>query len=86
MITPTDSSFHFAPLRFRHSIVNNSIHQAYNIHLAETEKRESYSLIKAAQYVETKEMWVITLDTDKQVKVNGFTIQFIPVWKWLLAY
>ena len=60
------------------------VQAAYKVHLAETEKREINSLIKAAQYVDTKEMWVITLDTEKQVKVNNFTIQFIPVWKWLL--
>ena len=61
------------------------VQATYKVHLAETEKREINSLIKAAQYVETKEMWIITLDTEKQVKVNDFTIQFIPVWKWLLT-
>jgi hypothetical protein len=52
--------------------------------MAETEKREVDALISAAQNVETKEMLVITLDTEKVQEVNGFQIRFVPVWKWLL--
>ena len=61
------------------------VQAAYQVHLVETEKREINSLLKAAKQVETKEMWIVTLDTEKQMKVNDFTIQFIPVWKWLLS-
>ena len=60
------------------------IQVCYRINLAETEKREVDALISAAQNVETKEMIVITLDTEKVLEVNGFNIRFVPVWKWLL--
>ena len=60
------------------------VQASYKILTAETEKREIDGLLKAAQHVETKEMIVVTLDTEKQVSVNGFTINFVPVWKWLL--
>lgn len=60
------------------------IQVCYKISMAETEKREVDALISAAQNVVTKEMLVITLDTEKVQEVNGFQIRFVPVWKWLL--
>lgn len=60
------------------------IQVCYKINMAETEKREVDALMSAAQNVETKEMLVITLDTEKVQEVNGFQIRFVPVWKWLL--
>lgn len=60
------------------------IQVCYKINMVETEKREVDALMSAAQKVDTKEMLVITLDTEKVQDVNGFQIIFVPVWKWLL--
>lgn len=60
------------------------IQVCYKINLAETEKREVDALISASQNVKTKEMLIITFDTEKVKEVNGFQIRFVPVWKWLL--
>lgn len=60
------------------------IQVCYKISMVETEKREIEALMSAALNVETKEMLVVTLDTEKVQEVNGFQLRFVPVWKWLL--
>lgn len=50
----------------------------------EMEKREIKSLLEASQELKCNELLVITWDTEKEKKVKGKKIKFIPLWQWLL--
>ena len=41
-------------------------------------------MIKTAKYLEVNDLYVITFDEEINVKIDGFTIHIIPIWKWLL--
>jgi predicted AAA+ superfamily ATPase len=50
----------------------------------QTEKRETDGLMEALEAYSLEKGLILTLDTEKQVKINNKTIDVIPVWKWLL--
>jgi len=50
-----------------------------------TRERELRILIKASKEFNCKDLIVINMDEEKEEKVDGATIQFIPLWKWLLS-
>lgn len=60
------------------------IQVAYNIQNPETEKREINSLMKNLPLVEAEKLMVITFDQEKVLEAEGYKIELIPVWKWLL--
>lgn len=50
----------------------------------ENRKREIDGLIGALKEFRLKEGVILTESTDDEIKVEGFKIRIIPVWKWLL--
>ena len=50
----------------------------------EIEDREINALIEASQELNCDELLVITWDTEKEEKIKGKNIKFIPLWQWLL--
>jgi len=51
----------------------------------EVEKREINALIKASDLLKCKNLLCITWDYENKLKVCNKTINFIPLWKWLLS-
>jgi len=68
--------------------VKQLIQVCFDISNLETKNREIRALIKASKELKCNNLLVITEDTEKEEKVEWFgdkaTIQFIPLWKWLL--
>ncbi len=48
--------------------------------------REINALLKIANVLYTSRLIIITRDTEKQLIIDGKTIEVIPVWKWLLFW
>lgn len=51
----------------------------------ETREREVRALLKALEEFRLKEGWVVTEDREEEETINGRTIRYIPLWKWLLS-
>jgi len=51
----------------------------------EIEKREIKALKKASDLLDCKNLVCITWDYEDELKEEGKTIKFIPLWKWLLS-
>jgi predicted AAA+ superfamily ATPase len=51
----------------------------------EIEKREIKALKKASDLLDCKDLLCITWDYEDELKEEGKTIKFIPLWKWLLS-
>ncbi len=51
----------------------------------ENKKREIKGLITAMKYFKIKKGIILTYNQEKQIKENGYKIEVIPVWKWLLS-
>ncbi len=51
-----------------------------------TQEREIKALTEAMKELSLQESILITYNSDQEyLKINGFTIQVLPVWKWLLT-
>ncbi|MBU4369972.1 ATP-binding protein [Patescibacteria group bacterium] len=50
----------------------------------EIKEREIKSLIKASVELKCRNLLIITSDYEGKEKINGKTINFIPLWRWLL--
>jgi len=50
----------------------------------ENKKREFEGLIEALKEFKLKKGVILTYEQEDEIKENGFTIQMIPLWKWLL--
>ncbi|NQU82328.1 MAG: ATP-binding protein [Parcubacteria group bacterium] len=64
--------------------VKELIQVSYNISKYDTKKRELSSLLKASHELKCNNLLVITADYEKEEKIKGKKIKFIPLWKWLL--
>lgn len=60
------------------------IQVAYQINAQDTEQREINALVKSAAELKANNLLIITLDDEKTVEVNGYRINIVPIWKWLL--
>ena len=49
-----------------------------------TAKRETSALLLASQKLKCDDLLILTNETEKEEKVKGKNIKFIPLWKWLL--
>ncbi|MDA2936258.1 ATP-binding protein [Patescibacteria group bacterium AH-259-L05] len=45
-----------------------------------------HNLIKVADELKARKLFVVTKDIEKQEKINNKIIEFVPLWKWLLYY
>jgi len=60
------------------------IQVCFNMENEQTKIREIRSLIKAGKELNCNNLLIITEDLEKQKKIQGKTISFIPLWKWLV--
>lgn len=60
------------------------VQATYAAEMDEIDKREVRSLLKGRELMRTGELQVITWDLDAIEEVQGNTITFIPLWRWLL--
>ncbi|MGC8933221.1 MAG: ATP-binding protein [Candidatus Methanodesulfokora sp.] len=51
----------------------------------EVNKREIYSLVKAAKALGTKNLEVVTWQLEESLEIDGEKIFFKPLWKWILS-
>ena len=56
----------------------------YDLTNPDVEQRETKALFEASEELKVKKLTVLTWDEEREIKKNGATIQFIPLWKWLL--
>ena len=63
--------------------IKQAIQVCYNIN-EKNERRELDGLLEAMEKFKLNQGWMITYNQEKEEKINGKTIKFIPLWKWLL--
>lgn len=61
------------------------IQVCYDLSNIDTEEREVKALIEAGEELKVSNLTIITWDDKREVKRSGLTIQFIPLWEWLLT-
>jgi predicted AAA+ superfamily ATPase len=64
--------------------ISQLIQVCFNIESPKTKKRETVSLLKAANKLKTDNLIVITWDHEAEEQFRKKKIKFIPLWKWLL--
>ncbi len=65
--------------------VKQLIQVCYEIAHPDTKERETSAIIRASKELECDNLLVITGDYEGTEEVHNMTIQFIPLWKWLLS-
>lgn len=61
-----------------------AVQVSYSLADPETEKREVDALLKLNKALPMRKLMIITKDEEKEITIDGITIQVIPIWKWLL--
>lgn len=62
--------------------VNQLIQVCYDMSSLKTVKREIDSLIECADELQCKNLWIITLNEEKLIEQDGYTIQVVPITKF----
>jgi hypothetical protein len=63
----------------------SAIQVCYSLADIETRQREVTALLKMAGKIDVKQMMIITKEEEDVIEAEGFTIQVLPVWRWLLT-
>ncbi len=66
-------------------IVIQLLQVCYDLSDSATLDREIRALVKASEEFKCKNLILINMQEEKEQKINGLTIKFIPAWKWLLT-
>lgn len=61
-----------------------AIQVSYNLNDEATYEREVGGLIKFLKAFPGYHGYIITRDYQTQIKADGYTIEVVPIWKWLL--
>lgn len=61
-----------------------AVQVSYSISDAETRKREVAGLMAIANYLNARDLVIVTKDDEETIDVMGKKIDVIPLWKWLL--
>ena len=61
------------------------IQVCYDVSNINTFDREIKPLIKVGKEFNCKKLTLINMEVEKEEKIKGVTIKFIPLWKWLLS-
>lgn len=61
-----------------------AIQVTYSLKDDATRKREIAGLLEAMQQYHLNTGWVLTMNEEENIIIDQYTIQVIPVWKWLL--
>ncbi|RLG14277.1 MAG: ATPase [Candidatus Nanohalarchaeota archaeon] len=64
--------------------ITTAIQVTYNIENPDTKKREINSLMAAMKEFDLSSGLIITEDFEDRQTIDGKTIRFIPLWKWLI--
>ena len=64
--------------------IKELIQVCYNIDSQKTKNRETRSLLKASDKLGCGNLSIITYDYEGKEEIEGKTVNFKPVWKWLL--
>ncbi len=63
--------------------VTELIQVAYDATSQDVEEREVKALIEAGEELDVTKLTVLTWNEKREVKKDGKTIQFVPLWEWL---
>ena len=63
-----------------------AVQVAYSMADADTFKRETDGLIKLLSIQPISKMMIVTMDEESIVEKDGFHIEVVPLWKWLLRF
>lgn len=61
-----------------------AVQVSYSMTDADTLRRETEGLIKLSSVQQISRMIVVTMEEERIVEKDGFRIEVIPLWKWLL--
>ncbi|MCK5176938.1 MAG: ATP-binding protein, partial [Candidatus Aenigmarchaeota archaeon] len=64
--------------------ITEAIQVTYNIENPDTKKREINGLMAALNEFKLKSGLIITDDFEDEQTIDGKTIRFVPLWKWLI--
>ncbi len=62
-----------------------AIQVCYSLSDIETRRREVNALLKTVKQLDVDQMMIITKDEDDLIESDGWSIQVVPVWKWLVS-
>ncbi|GAB4288115.1 MAG: ATP-binding protein [Marinilabiliales bacterium] len=62
------------------------IQVTYSIENEETLNREVKGLVEAVKYLITSHGYLVTMDDEKELQMDGITIHIIPAWKFFLKW
>ncbi len=65
--------------------ITQLIQVCYDIDNPKTKKRELKGLVNGMKYFNLRRGTIITWDYEDSEKINDKTIEYIPLWKWLLG-
>lgn len=65
--------------------VTELIQVCYEVKNPDVEEREIKALVEASDELKTKKLTVLTWDEKRKKEKDGTTIQFVPLWEWLLG-
>ena len=60
------------------------VQASYNISDTQTFTREVNGLLKTAKFLKAEKLQIVTRNEERTVKQDGFTIEVIPIWKWMI--
>ena len=60
------------------------VQASYNISDTQTFTREVNGLLKTAKFLKAEKFQIVTRNEERTVKQDGFTIEVIPIWKWMI--
>ena len=63
-----------------------AVQVSYSMADMDTFKRETDGLIKLHSVQQVDKMTVVTMDEESIVEKDGFHIELVPLWKWLLEF
>lgn len=60
------------------------VQASYNISDAQTFTREVNGLLKTAKFLKAEKLQIVTRNEERTIEQDGFTVEVIPIWKWLI--
>lgn len=64
--------------------VSTAIQVCYNLDTEATTEREIAALVSLNKFRRYNHNFIITMDAEQQLSVDGISIEMVPVWKWVL--
>lgn len=65
--------------------VKSIIQVCYNLKDLKTQQREKRALLEALRFLNHKTGYIINDSVEKEEKIEGKIIKYIPLWKWVLS-